>query len=332
MRKFEKVGVLMGGLSAEREISLQSGEAVVEALRKRGYQPVPMVADRDVDLALRGVEVDAIFNALHGRYGEDGCIQGLLELRGIPYTGSGLLASALSMNKVKAKELFRHHNLPTPPYYLVNRSEADRLAEIHGSFGFPVVVKPAGEGSSLGVSVAADLDQLAAACRAALDLDEWLIVERFIAGKEVHIGIVNGRVLGAIGVLPESEILDFQAKYTPGHVRYQVPAKLSPERYRGVETQALRAHQILGCSGASRVEMIVNDLGNEFLLEVNTAPGLTRRSVLPRIARHAGLSYEDLIEEILCSARTHGAKVEPLEPRQPPPAGGETDPVIAAQH
>jgi D-alanine-D-alanine ligase len=302
----KKIGVLMGGLSAEREISLQSGENVYRALINRGHDAVRIFVDRDVDLVLRQTNVDLVFNALHGRYGEDGCIQGLLEILGIPYTGSSVLASSLAMHKIKAKELFRLHNLPTPPYYVLTRERFVSLEEVHGAFGFPVVVKPAGEGSSVGVSLAEDLDELEQSCEDALRFDDVVLVERFITGKEVHVGIVAGKALGAIEVEPRgNKIFDYHAKYVPGHADYYLPARLSPERYRGILTQALRAHQALGCSGASRVNMIVSDLGNEYILEVNTLPGLTVNSLLPKIAAHAGMSFIELVEAILADARLH---------------------------
>lgn len=306
MDKGKRIGVLMGGLSAEREISLVSGQAVVEALRSQGHDVVPLPVGRDIAKVLERNRVDVVFNALHGRWGEDGCVQGMLEVLGIPYTGSGVLASALAMNKLKAKEIFRLHNLPTPPYYSLSEQQLDRLEEIHGSFGFPVVVKPTGEGSSLGVSRADDIDQLRVACELALELDEQVLVERFIEGKEVCVGIVNGRALGALGIVSHNGLFDYQAKYTAGQAHFHLPARLSPTRYRGVLTQALRAHQALGCVGATRVDMIVSDLGNEYLLEINTLPGLTPRSLLPRLAKHAGLSYPDLIGEILADAKVRG--------------------------
>ncbi|MBW2731013.1 MAG: D-alanine--D-alanine ligase [Deltaproteobacteria bacterium] len=307
MKSAKTIGVLMGGLSAEREISLLSGDAVLAALAERGYETIPIDMSRDIAQRLSEVKVDLVFNALHGRYGEDGCIQGLLELLKLPYTGSGVLASALAMNKLKAKEIFRLHNLPTPPYYAVTPSQMDTLAELHGSFGFPAVVKPTSEGSSLGVSVADDLVGLRAACQRAFELDESALVERHIEGREVCIGIVNGRPLGALEIISHNEIFDYQAKYTAGHADYHIPARLSRDRYQGVLTQALRAHQALGCAGATRVDMMVSDLGNEYILEINTLPGLTPLSLLPRLAEHDGLSYADLIEEILAEARVRGA-------------------------
>jgi D-alanine-D-alanine ligase len=313
----KKIGVLMGGLSAEREVSLQTGENVYRALVDRGHNAVRIFVDRDIDLVLRQASVDLVFNALHGRYGEDGCIQGLLEILGIPYTGSSVLASSLAMHKIKAKELFRLHNLPTPPYYVLTRDRFINLEEVHGAFGFPVVVKPAGEGSSVGVSLAEDLDELEEACEDALRFDDVVLVERFITGKEVHVGIVGGKALGGIEIAPrEGKIFDYQAKYVPGHADFFLPARLSPERYRGILTQALRAHQALGCSGATRVNMIVSDLGNEYILEVNTSPGLTANSLLPKIAAHAGLSFIDLCEAILAEAGLHTLGSSPEQERR----------------
>ncbi len=302
MVKFKNIGVLMGGLSEERDISLKSGEAVIQALSRRGYRAEKIIVDRSVDKALRKGSYDVIFNALHGKYGEDGCIQGLLEIIGIPYTGSGVLASSLAMHKVKAKEIFRLYNLPTPPYYVMERNSFVSLEDVHGAFGFPVIVKPAGEGSSLGVSLAHNIDELEAACMTAFKFDDALLVERYIIGKEIHVGILNGKALGAIEIEHRQKIFDYQAKYTPGLATYHFPARISKERLEGVLSVALRAHHVLGCAGATRVNMIVSELENEYILEVNTLPGLTPHSILPRIAQNAGLSYEDLILEILNDA------------------------------
>src|SRR3954468_13838920 len=199
--KKPRVGVIMGGTSGERDVSLRSGGAIARALVTRGHDVVliDMAEGGDPGLAIRRSGMDVAYLALHGRLGEDGCVQGLCELYGIPYTGSSVLASALAMDKVKSKELFRLHNLPTPPYYTVSADdELADLEEMHGSFGFPVVVKPRGEGSSLGVSKAGSLIELSRALNNALDLDEVALVERYVLGKEVQVGILNGRVLGAI--------------------------------------------------------------------------------------------------------------------------------------
>ncbi len=296
----------MGGLSSEREVSLRTGESILAALQERGHEAVAVYVDRDLDLVLRQQRIDVAFIALHGRYGEDGCVQGLLETMGIPYTGSDVLSSALAMDKVKAKELFRLHNLPTPAYYAMP-ADADVLA-VHGDFGFPVVVKPVREGSSVGVEIARDPEGLLAACERAACFDDELLVERFIGGQEVSVAILGGRALGAVEIAPRAGFYDYGAKYTRGATDYHVPPRLSPERYRGVLTQAARAHAALGCTGATRVDMIVSESGNEYLLEVNTVPGMTPTSLLPKIAHHAGIDFGELCDMILAGARLSRSK------------------------
>lgn len=307
-----RVGVIMGGSSGEREVSLRSGEAVAKALESRGHTAIRVVLDESpetVAAAVRDAKVDVAFLALHGRHGEDGCIQGLLELARIPYTGSSVLSSALAMDKLKAKELFRLHNVPTPPYYTI--SAEDDLADletIHGSFGFPVIVKPRGEGSSLGVRKATGLSELSHAIDHALELDDTVLVERFISGIEVNVGILNGRALGAIEIAPKNGIYDYEAKYTPGMTEYFMPARLSPTRYRGVLNLADRAARSLGCTGPCRVDLLVTPGENEYVLEVNTLPGMTETSLLPKIAAAAGYDFGMLCEAILDGARLFASK------------------------
>ena len=295
-----KIGVLLGGLSSEREVSLRTGEAVLAALRERGHNAVPIYVDRDVDVALRQESPDVAFIALHGRMGEDGCIQGLLEILQIPYTGSDVMASALAMHKGKAKELFRLHNLPTPAYYSL--TAADDLTEVHGDFGFPCVVKPIREGSSVGVTICHSEADFAGAVERALRFDDEILVERFITGREISVAVLGDRALGAVEIAPRAGFYDYANKYTRGATDYFVPPRLSPERYRGVLAQALRAHAALGCRGATRVDMMVSDSGNEFILEVNTVPGLTPTSLLPKIADAAGISFGELCEMMLAGA------------------------------
>ena len=297
-----KIGVLLGGLSSEREVSLRTGEAVLAALQERGHDVIPIYVDRDIDVALRQEKIEVAFIALHGRWGEDGSIQGMLEMLGIPYTGSDVLASALAMHKGKAKELFRLHNLPTPAYYTLTAADAQDLIAVHGDFGFPCVVKPIREGSSVGIAICKTAEDLAPAVERALCFDDEVLVERFIAGKEVSVGILEDRAIGAVEIVPRQGFYDYANKYTKGATDYFVPPRLSPERYRGVLAQALRAHIALDCRGATRVDMIVSDSGNEFILEVNTVPGLTPTSLLPKIADTAGISFGDLCEMMLAGA------------------------------
>ncbi|MCG8417704.1 MAG: D-alanine--D-alanine ligase [Proteobacteria bacterium] len=295
-----RIGVLMGGLSSEKSVSVNTGDAVVAALTSRGYDVQPIYVDRDLDMVLRQSRIDVAFIALHGRYGEDGCVQGLLETMGIPYSGSDVLASALAMNKVKAKEIFRLHNLPTPPYYVMN-ADQDPVA-CHGDFGFPVVVKPVSEGSSVGVTIVRDPSQLTRACEHAFCFDGEVLVERFVEGLEVSAAILGDRALGAVEIESQGGFYDYSAKYVRGDTQYYIPPRVSAQRYRGVLTQALRAHRALGCSGATRVDLIVSDTGNEYLLEVNSVPGLTPTSLLPKIAHAAGIEFDELCEIILHDA------------------------------
>ncbi len=320
MRK-KRVGVLMGGCSAEREVSLRTGQGVAEALDGLGYAVTPLVWSSDgpqPDELLRECSVDVVFVALHGRGGEDGCIQGLLELRGIPYTGSGVLASALAMDKLKAKEMFRLHNVPTPPYYMVGRSDIDSLGEVHGSFGFPAIVKPRREGSSVGLAKASNLEELKLAVERALQFDDDVLVERFVRAAEIHVGMLNGRVLGAIEVVPKDGLYDYRAKYTSGLTEYLSPPRVSHTRLRGVMNLAERAARSLSCSGPCRVDLLVTEGENEYVLEVNTLPGLTPTSLLPKIAAAAGFDYPSLCEAIVEGAALHAGlpiRIEGPAPR-----------------
>lgn len=302
-----RVGVLLGGLSAEREVSLRTGEAVAGALEERGHEVVRIYVDRDVDQVLRQTPIDVAWIALHGRWGEDGCIQGLLETMGIPYTGSSVLASALAMDKLKAKELFRLHNVPTPPYYVVDAEGLAEIEEVHGSFGFPAVVKPRREGSSIGVSIAKDLVELAKSVEEALRFDAHAIVERWVKGREIAVGILDGRVLGAVEIAPKRGFYDYQAKYQKGMADYFLPPRIEPTRQLGVLQIAARAHEVLGCTGATRADLLVTEGQNEYVLEVNTLPGMTQTSLLPKIARSAGMDFGDLCEAVLSGARLHAS-------------------------
>jgi D-alanine-D-alanine ligase len=303
--KTQRVGILMGGMSSEREVSLRTGNAVFEALRERGHDVVKVIVDRDIDRVLRQTPIDVAFLALHGTYGEDGAIQGLLEIFGIPYTGSGVMASALAMDKLKSKQLFRLHNVPTPPYYTVTAEQLERLEEIHGSFGFPVFVKPRCQGSSVGAGRSNTPAELRARCEEALRFDDCALVERHISGKEINVGLLDGQALGAIEIVPKGAFYDYKSKYTAGGSEYFFPARLSPTRYKGVLNLAERAAQALDVRGATRVDLLVTEGENEYVLELNTLPGLTATSLLPKIAKGAGYDFPDLCEAILKRARLH---------------------------
>jgi len=298
-----RIGILMGGLGPEREISLKTGEAIFEALAGRGHDVVRIVVDRDLDRVLRQTPIDVAFIALHGTYGEDGCVQGMLEMMGIPYTGSGVLASALAMDKLKAKELFRLYNVPTPPYYAVDADGLDHLEELHGSFGFPVFVKPRRSGSSVGAGKASDMAELRRRVEDALRFDRSVLVERFVAGKEVAVALLDGKALGAIEIVPRGDFYDYKSKYSKGQSEYHFPARLAPTRYKGVLHLAERANRALGCTGATRIDLLVTEGENEYVLEVNTLPGMTPTSLLPKIAAGAGYDFGALCEAILSRAQ-----------------------------
>ncbi len=318
--KDKRIGVLLGGLGSEREISLKTGEAVAKALVERGYDVQRVYVDRDLDRVLRQSPIDAAFNALHGPYGEDGCVQGLLEMMGIPYTGSGVLASALAMDKLKSKELFRLYNVPTPPYYVIDQARLGDLEETHGSFGFPVFVKPRRAGSSVGAGKANSMGELRARCEDAAQFDRSILVERFVGGREITVGILDGRALGALEIVPKSGVYDYRSKYQAGQSDYHFPARLSPTRYKGVLNIAERAAACLGVTGAARVDLLVTEGENEYVLEVNTLPGMTPTSLLPKIAAGAGYSFEDLCEAILERATLGGSEPVTAERPSSPPA------------
>jgi len=298
----KRIGILMGGLSAEREVSVATGEAIGASLDARGYATVPIFMDSDVDQILRQEPIDAAFIALHGAYGEDGCIQGMLEIMGIPYTGPGVAESALAMDKLKAKELFRLHNLKTPPYYCATTAELDALEALHGCFGYPVFVKPRRQGSSIGAGRADDLDELIERCEEGLRFDRAVLVERFVPAREIAVGVLDGRALGSIEIEPSGGVYDYKAKYGEGLSRYHQPPRLPKTRIEGIERIAEKAIEAVGADGAVRVDLLVSEGENEYVLEVNTLPGMTPTSLLPKIAAAAGLDFGDLCEEILARA------------------------------
>jgi D-alanine-D-alanine ligase len=298
--KTKKVGVLLGGLSQEREVSLKSGAAVHEALVSRGYKTVAIDVGRDISGVLEREQVDVAFIALHGRYGEDGTIQGVLELMGIPYTGSGVLASALALNKIHAKAAFQAAGLKVAPYIVLRKGESCD-AESMG-FPFPVVVKPCQEGSSVGISIVATPQEIGPALELAFAYDNEILVERFIAAREIQVGILADQALGAIEIVPANEFYDFEAKYTPGMAEHIYPARLPEVLYRTALDMGLAAHRALGCSDYSRVDLLITDIGECYVLEVNTLPGMTATSLLPEIAQGSGIDFEELVERIAVSA------------------------------
>jgi D-alanine-D-alanine ligase len=298
-----RVGVLSGGLSVEREVSQRTGAAVMTALSGLGYSVAEIDAQKDLPAQLVAKGVELAFIALHGRYGEDGCVQGLLESMFIPYTGSGVLASAVAMEKVFAKQIFEAHGIPTPRHRSFT-SAAEALAAVDSlPFGFPLVVKPSREGSSVGVRICHAKEEFGPAINEASQLAGSIMVEEYIKGREVQGAVLDDESLGAIEIVPAREFYDYDAKYKAGSgTKYIFPAPVPPEQYRRVNEICLDAHQALGCSGATRSDVIVTPQGDVYLLEVNTLPGMTDTSLLPKIAAGRGIDFPQLCERLLLGA------------------------------
>jgi D-alanine-D-alanine ligase len=299
----KRVVVLLGGLSSEREVSLRTGRAVSDALRSRGYDVVDVDMNRDVATALQAAKPDAVFNALHGRYGEDGCVQGICEVLGVPYTGSGVLASALAMDKVLAKRAFAAAGLPVPEG--VDGTADELRGKTLAALGLsaPVVVKPRFEGSSVGVSIVQDERDFPGALERASATGPHVLVERFVRGREVCVGVLDGRALGTIEIVPASGFYDYEAKYQRNDTQYLYPARLDAAQHDVVMALCARAHDVLGCRGVTRADVLVPDGASPVLLEINTLPGMTGTSLIPKIARGAGISFEDLCARLVESAR-----------------------------
>jgi len=285
----------MGGISAEREVSLRSGTAIYHALKGIGYRAVAIDVGQDLCEVLGREKIEIAFLSLHGGYGENGSIQGMLEVLGIPYTGSDVLASALAMDKEASKKIFLYHGIPVPPFVIVSKEKSAKSVD----FALPWVVKPAAEGSSIGVSIVKKKEQLREALSRAYSHGPRAIIEEFINGKEIHIGILNEKVLGGVEVRPLLEFYSYEAKYTAGLTQYILPPEIDEAVYEKAKSTALAAHNALGCKGATRVDLRLDRNGNPFVLEVNTIPGMTETSLLPKIGGLTGLSFPGLIEEIL---------------------------------
>jgi len=300
-RNFGKVAVLMGGRSAERAVSLKSGERVLAALTSKGVDAHAFDPKERSIGALVEQRFDRAFVILHGRYGEDGTIQGALELLGIPYTGSGVLASALAMDKWHAKLVWQSCGIPTPRSELL--LHGSDLQAVATRLGLPLMVKPANEGSSIGMTKVKSAHELAEAYALAANYDSVVIAEAFVDGVELTAGILGGKPLPLIKLETPREFYDYEAKYQAQDTRYLIPCGLPPDAERIVQDEALFAFNTLGCSGWGRVDLMLDRSGKPYFLEVNTSPGMTDHSLVPMAARHAGLSFEELCLRILESAR-----------------------------
>ena len=295
MNRFGKVAVLFGGKSAERDVSLKSGAGVLAALQRQGVDAHAFdPAERSLD-ELRAF--DRAFIMLHGRYGEDGTIQGALELMGIPYTGSGVLASAVGMDKWRTKLLWRAVGLPIPEFVMLD--ENSDFAAVERQLGLPLFVKPACEGSSIGVSKVRQPGELQAAWREAAKHDSLVIAEQAILGGEYTVAILGEQVLPIIKIVPATDFYDYEAKYLRDDTQYLCPCGLPEAREMELRSQALEAFRALGCRGWGRVDFLMDDVGRAYLLEANTSPGMTDHSLVPMAARVAGISYEQLVLRVL---------------------------------
>ena len=298
MSDFGKVAVLFGGKSAEREVSLQSGARVLAALLRQGVDAQPFdPAERKLDEL---AAYDRAFIALHGRYGEDGTIQGALELMGIPYTGSGVMASAVGMDKWRTKLLWRSVGLAIPEFVMLT-ADSD-FDDVERQLGLPLFVKPACEGSSIGVTKVRQPGELARAYEAAAKHDALVIAEQGVLGGEYTVGILGDQALPIIRIVPATDFYDYEAKYLRDDTRYLCPCGLPEARELELRAQALEAFRVLGCRGWGRVDFLMDEQGEAYFLEVNTSPGMTDHSLVPMAAREAGLSYDELVLRVLSLA------------------------------
>ncbi len=298
----KRVAVVMGGLSAEREVSLNTGAGVHAALRDHKWDVVAIDWTQGSSLAqlLEDAGADVVWNALHGTFGEDGAVQGLCACLRLPCTGSGILASALAMDKVMSKRIFESNGIPTPRWQLLPHDSNGN--DVVADWPLPLIVKPANEGSSVGVSLVEDRAALPAAIAAARQFHGPVIIEDYIAGTEVFVGILNDRVLGSVEVRPATKFYDYEAKYKRTDTQYLLPPELPADVMARCEQHALASYRALGCSGHARPDLRITPSGDVFVLEVNTLPGMTKTSLLPKIAKRAGMEYATLCEEILATS------------------------------
>jgi len=300
-----KIAVLCGGPSAEREVSLKSGAQVQEALRGLGHEAIAVDIDRNTWNALRDGAFDCVFNALHGRFGEDGTVQGMLELLGLPYTGSGVLASALCMDKSLAGEMLSNAGLSVPAFEELEVREgvtAETADGLASRYGLPLVVKPVREGSTIGLTIARDVDQVADGLVLASRYDRRVLVQKFQAGTEITVGVLatpDVQVLPTLEIVSDNPVYDYDAKYTAGKSHHIIPARISERARENATRDATTAFHTLGCAGMARVDIIVDTAGTPWILEVNTVPGLTALSLLPDAAKAAGIGFDELVRRLV---------------------------------
>lgn len=298
----------MGGRSGERDVSLRSGKNVFDSLKRQGFNVIFMDIEDDMIPKLKKRKIDLVYIALHGRYGEDGVVQGMLEIANIPYTGSKVLASALAMNKLASKRIFNALKVPTPHYMAIDiNSDVEKEAEkIKKQFTFPLILKPTSEGSSLGVSLIKNKESFLEILKTTVDEYKDVFVEEYIEGTEITVGVIGTwkdvQALPVLELVPHNEFYDFESKYTAGMTDFILPARLPENIYKKAQEIALAAHKALGCYGLCRVDMIVGKDNIPYVHDVNTIPGMTDQSDLPAQAKHAGISFDQLVLKILESA------------------------------
>lgn len=299
--KEQKIAVLLGGSSAEREVSLNSGKAVLDALLSQGYDAYPIDPQEYNVADLKKDGFERVFNILHGRGGEDGTMQGLLEQIGLPYTGCGVMASALTMDKMRTKMLWKAFGLPVAEMEIVTKQNFVDLdpAAVVAKLGLPLMVKPSLEGSSVGLTKVKQLEQLKDAVAYALKFDETVLIEEWLAGEELTVPVLGGKVLPAVKIVPEGEFYDYDAKYISDNTQYFCPAGLSAEREQELADLVKRAYDVVGCHGWSRIDVMTDAQGHFRLVEVNTNPGMTSHSLFPKSAATVGISFEQLVVKIL---------------------------------
>ncbi|AZI13771.1 D-alanine--D-alanine ligase [Avibacterium paragallinarum] len=299
--KQEKIAVLLGGTSAEREVSLNSGQAVLAALQAQGFNAHPIDPKTFPVAELKTQGFDRVFNILHGRGGEDGTMQGLLEQIGIPYTGCGVMASALTMDKMRTKMLWKAFGLPVAEMEIVTKSTRSELnpQAVVEKLGLPLMVKPSLEGSSVGLTKVNHLDELKSAVDFALEFDDTILIEEWLSGGEYTVPVLDDEVLPSIKIVPEGEFYDYEAKYVSDNTQYFCPAGLSEEREQELRQLVKRAYDAVGCRGWSRIDVMMDGQGQFRLVEVNTNPGMTSHSLFPKSAAVVGYSFEQLVVKIL---------------------------------
>ena len=299
--KQQKIAVLLGGTSAEREVSLNSGQAVLQALQSLGYDAHPIDPKQTEIANLKQQGFERAFNILHGRGGEDGIVQGVLEQIGLPYTGCGVMTSALTMDKMRTKMLWRGFGLPIADMEIVTKQTALELnAEaIVERLGLPLMVKPSREGSSVGLTKVKAVDELKAAVDLALEHDDTVLIEEWLAGDELTVPVLGGEVLPAVQIVPDGEFYDYNAKYISDNTQYICPMPLSEQRWQELKNLVKCAYDVVGCQGWSRIDVMTDSQGNFRLVEVNTTPGMTSHSLFPKSAATVGYSFEKLVEKIL---------------------------------